>query len=172
MKRIISSWGTRMTSEDLAFIDFYLDEPGKFLFWQMSKIDRQHALTVAQSALTKSTLTNEKIDLNKLVTAALLHDIGKVEGDFSFLSRIIVGFIRRVKPTLRNKLAMRYPASFWEKVRYGFYVDLVHPARGAHMAKLFGVENDITEIIRHHHDPPCLGQSIELTWLQLIDSKN
>jgi len=78
MKRIISSWGTRMTAEDLAFIDFYLDEPGKFLFWQMSKIDRQHALTVARAVLTKSTTAAEKIDLKKLVTAALLHDIGKV----------------------------------------------------------------------------------------------
>jgi putative nucleotidyltransferase with HDIG domain len=172
IKRIVKSWGSRMTPEELALLDFYLDEPGKFLFWQTSKIDRQHALIVAQTILAKATMTTEKIELKTLVTAALLHDIGKVEGDFSFLSRIMVGFIRRFKPALRGKLAMRYPATFWEKVRYGLYVDLVHPARGAHMAKIFGLDNEIVEIIRHHHDPPRLGQSIELTWLQLIDSQS
>ncbi|HBE76916.1 MAG TPA: hypothetical protein DDW65_03925 [Firmicutes bacterium] len=161
-----------MTPEDLALIDFYLDDPGKFLFGQMSWIDRQHALTVAKTILAKSTATTEKIELKTLVTAALLHDIGKVDGDFSFISRIMVGIIRRVKPALRGKMAMRYPATFWERFRYGLYVDLTHPARGAHMARTFGLENDIVEIIRHHHDPPRLGQSIELTWLQLIDSQN
>jgi hypothetical protein len=26
-------------------------------------------------------------------------------------------------------------------------------------------------MIRHHHDPPFEGQSPELTWLQLVDSR-
>lgn len=172
IKRIVNSWGKRMTPEDLALIDFYLDDPGKFLFGQMSRIDQRHTLTVARAILAKATTTTDKIELKTLVTAALLHDIGKVEGDFSFLSRIMVGFVRRVKPALRGKLAMRYPATFWERFRYSLYVDLVHPARGAHMAKIFGVEKEIVDIIRHHHDPPRAGQRIELTWLQLIDSQN
>lgn len=172
IKRIANSWGKRMSPEDLALIDFYLDDSGKFLFSQMSKIDQQHTITVAKEIMAKAATTKENIEIKILVAAALLHDIGKVEGDFSFLSRIMVGFIRRVKPALRGKLAMRYPATFWERFRYGLYVDLVHPARGAHMARIFGLEKGIVEIIRHHHDPPRQGQSIELTWLQLIDSKN
>jgi putative nucleotidyltransferase with HDIG domain len=172
IKRIINSWGRGMNPEDLALIDFYLDDPGTFLFSQMSKIDQQHTLTVARAILEKATTTTEKIELKTLVTAALLHDIGKVEGDFNFISRIMVGIIRRIKPALRGKLAMQYPVTFWEKFRYGLYVDLVHPARGAHMAKIFGAKREIVEIIRHHHDPPRIDQSIELTWLQLIDSQN
>lgn len=172
IKRIFSAWGTRMGPEEIAFIDSFLDEPGKFLFSQMNKIDQQHAITVAKAIIDKATESAEKIELQTLVKAALLHDIGKVEGDFNFLSRIIVGFIRRVKPTWRGRFAMTYPVSFWEKIRYGFYVDLVHPARGAHMAKIFGIDKTVVEMIRHHHDPPRIGQSIELTWLQLIDSKN
>ncbi|MGE5581106.1 MAG: HDIG domain-containing metalloprotein [Bacillota bacterium] len=171
VKRILNSWFTKLTPEDLSLTDFYLDEPGKFLFFQMSKIDQQHALTVARGILAKATTGAEKVELMPLVTAALLHDVGKIEGDFNFFSRILVGIVRRVKPALRGRLAKTYPVNFWEKIGYGFYVDLVHPARGAHMARIFGVEPKVVEMIRHHHDPPRLGQSIELTWLQLVDGK-
>lgn len=172
VKRIVSSWGKKTTPEEAALIDFYLDDAGKFLFSQMSRIDQKHALTVAKMVLDKSTTATEKIELKTLVTASLLHDIGKVEGDFNFISRIMVGIVRRIKPALRGKLAMRYPLTFWQKFRYGLYVDLVHPARGAHMARIFGVDQQIVDIIRHHHDPPRADQSIELTWLQLADNKS
>jgi putative nucleotidyltransferase with HDIG domain len=172
IKRITNSWGKKTSPEDLALIDFYLDDPGKFLFSQMSRMDQKHALTVANAILTKATTATENVELKTLVTAALLHDIGKVEGDFNFLSRMMVGMVRRIKPALRGKLAMRYPLTFWEKFRYGLYVDLIHPARGAHMARIFGVDQQIVDIIRHHHDPPRFDQSIELTWLQLADNKS
>ncbi len=173
IKRVMNSWGTKLSEEDRTFIETYLDDPGKFLFYQMSKLDQQHALTVARAVLLKAAIENTtKMELDTLIKAALLHDIGKVEGDFSFLSRILVGLVRRIKPTWRGRFAKTYPVTFWEKVGYGFYVDLVHPARGAHMARIFGVDKTVVDIIRHHHDPPRLGQSIELTWLQLIDNKN
>ena len=40
------------------------------------------------------------------------------------------------------------------------------------MARAFGIESSVVEMIRHHHDPPRQGQRMELTWLQLADSKN
>ena len=171
MKRIFSMWIKNLSKEDTALINTYLDDSGKFLFYQMSRIDQHHALDVARIIITEAP-DSKLFDQPKLIKAALLHDIGKVAGDFSFCSRILVGFIRRTKPTLRGKLAFTNPTSFWERVGYGFYVDLVHPARGAHMAKIFGVEPTVVEMIRHHHDPPHEGQSVELTWLQLADSRN
>lgn len=154
----------------MKLIETYLDEPGKFLFFQMSKIDQSHALEVAKSILLE-TASLPGLNLKSMVKAALLHDIGKVEGDFGFWGRILVGLVRRTNPTLRGKLAITHPNNFWEKIRYSFYVDLIHPARGAHMAKIFGIEPAVVEMIRRHHDPPRDGQSSELTWLQLADSK-
>lgn len=171
LKRIFSGWIPKMNKEEQKIIDDYLDDAGKFLFSQMSKVDQHHSLAVAQTILTEAAYLRG-VKIKALIKAALLHDIGKVEGDFTFISRLVVGMIRRFNPTLRGKLAITHPHTGWDKVKYGCYVDLVHPARGAHMAKIFGIEPAVVELIRHHHDPPREGQSPELTWLQTADNKN
>lgn len=171
LKRIFNGWVPKLNKEERKLIDDYLDDAGKFLFSQMSKVDQRHCLTVAQTILTQAAYLRG-VKIKALVKAALLHDIGKVEGDFTLISRLFVGVVRRFKPTLRGKLAITNPKTSWEKIKYGCYVDLVHPARGAHMAKIFGIESAVVEMIRRHHDPPRDGQSPELTWLQTADSKN
>lgn len=170
LKRI-GSWNAKLSPEDEQFLSEYLDDPGRFLFSQMSKIDQHHSIAVARQVMVEAA-HSDGLEMNLLIKAALLHDVGKVEGDFNFLSRILVGLVKRVRPTLRGKLAVTYPVTFWQKIGYGCYVDLVHPARGAHMARAFGIESSVVEMIRHHHDPPRQGQRMELTWLQLADSKN
>lgn len=171
LKRIFIGWFPKINKEEQKLIDDYLDDAGKFLFFQMSKIDQHHSLAVAQTILTQAAYLRG-VKIKALVKAALLHDIGKVEGDFTLFSRLFVGAVRRVRPTLRGKLAITNPKTRWEKVKYSCYVDLVHPARGAHMAKIFGIEPTVVEMIRRHHDPPRDGQSPELTWLQTADHKN
>lgn len=171
LKRICNSWGPKINNENRKLIDDYLDDAGQFLFSQMSKCDQYHSLAVARTILDQTAYLRG-VKIKALVKAALLHDIGKVEGDFNFLSRLFVGMLRRIKPTLRGKLAVTYHETLWEKIKYGCYVDLVHPARGAHMAKIFGIDPVVVEMIRRHHDPPRDGQSPELTWLQTADNKN
>jgi putative nucleotidyltransferase with HDIG domain len=164
-------WNSKLDWDDIKLVDSFLDDSGKFLFYQMSRFDQHHAVAVSRAIITeiKDPL---QLEYKTLIRAALLHDVGKVEGDFNFLSRMFVGFVKRINPTLRGKLAFTNPNTFWEKVRYGFYVDLVHPLRGAHMAKIFGVEPPVVDMIRRHHDPPCKGQSLELTLLQKSDNRN
>jgi putative nucleotidyltransferase with HDIG domain len=171
LNRIFPWFVPIINKEERKLIDDYLDDAGKFLFSQMSKADQRHSLAVAQMILDQAAYLRG-VKIKALVKAALLHDIGKIEGDFNWLSRLFVGLIRRINPTLRGKLAITNPDTIWEKVKYGCYVDLVHPARGAHMAKIFGIEPAVVEMIRRHHDPPRENQSPELTWLQTADNKN
>ena len=171
VKRIWRFGSKKLDLDSLRFIDYYLDDPGKFLFFQMNLNDQYHALAVARTVLNQASYL-PGLKLKLLIKAALLHDVGKVEGDLSPFSRLLVGLIRRARPSLRRRLAFSDHYSFWERIRYGFYVDLVHPSRGAHMAKIFGIEDSVVEMIRHHHDPPYEGQSSELTWLQLADTRN
>lgn len=171
LKRL-RSWNTKLNSQDIQIIDTYLDDSGKFLFYQMSRVDQHHALAVTRDILGQLKDAPGYQDYDTLIKAALLHDVGKVRGDFSFLSRVLVGLVKRISPTLRGKWAFTNPNTYWQKVRYGFYVDLIHPLRGAHMAKIFGIEPEIVEMIRHHHDPPLDGQSSNLALLQKADSKN
>lgn len=171
LNRIFPWFVPKINKEELKLIDDYLDDAGKFLFSQMSKVDQRHSLAVAQMILEQAAYLRG-VKIKALVKAALLHDIGKIEGDFNWLSRLFVRLIRKINPTLRGKLAITNPDTIWEKIKYGCYVDLVHPARGAHMAKIFGIEPAVVEMIRRHHDPPRESQSPELTWLQTADNKN
>lgn len=171
LKRI-GSWNAKLSWQDIKIIDTYLDESGKFLFYQMSRFDQHHALAVTRAILDELKDSPPSEDYDMLIKAALLHDVGKVQGDFNFFSRILVALVKRISPTMRGKLAFTNPNTYWEKVRYGFYVDLVHPLRGAHMAKIFGIEPAIVEMIRRHHDPPQQEHSSELALLQKADSKN
>lgn len=171
LKRVFSWWVPEINNEGRKLIDDYLNDAGKFLFSQMSKSDQHHSLAVARAVL-EQTAYLRGVKIKVLVKAALLHDIGKVEGDFNLVSRLFAGVLRRIKPTLRGKLAVTSYETMWEKIKYGCYVDLIHPARGAHMAKIFGIEPAVVEMIRRHHDPPREGQSPELTWLQTADSRN
>ena len=110
LKRI-GSWNAKLSPEDEQFLSEYLDDPGRFLFSQMSKIDQHHSIAVARQVMVEAA-HSDGLEMNLLIKAALLHDVGKVEGDFNFLSRILVGLVKRVRPTLRGKLAVTYPVTF------------------------------------------------------------
>jgi putative nucleotidyltransferase with HDIG domain len=169
-KRFAGIFGGKLTQSDQEFVRSYLDDSGQFLFFQMNDVDQRHSVAVARALLSEVGYHRE-LDGDTLIKAALLHDIGKVEGDLNAINRIVAGLVRRVSPSLRNKLGVPFRNRGW-KIRYGFYVDQIHPLRGSHMAKAFGIEAKVVELIRHHHDRPGKNQSPELTCLQLADNKH
>jgi len=169
-KRFFGLFRPKLTSTDRELIDAFLNDAGKFLFYQMSRVDQKHSVEVARAAITEA-VDQQEIDLAALVQAALLHDIGKVEGELNGVNRVVAGFMRRVFPSLREKCSRTYRTGWW-KIRYGLYVDWVHPLRGSYMAQILGIEKSVVDLIRHHHDPPRPDQTPELTILQLADSKH
>jgi putative nucleotidyltransferase with HDIG domain len=174
MKLLKCFWGMfnkRLSPEELKIIDCFLDDAGKLLFFQMNRVDQHHAIAVAQAVLC-GPWQYQQVDLEILIKAALLHDIGKVEGDLNFWSRMAAGAARRLKPGFREKYARTTRDNFWSKFGYGFYVDLTHPRRGSYMARALGIEVEVVRLIRQHHDPPTKNQPLELTWLQAADDRN
>lgn len=171
LKRLLGMFKEHLSEAEQILLDQYLDDSGQFLFLQMGRVERYHALAVAQTVLQEAGY-QRGINLPVLVKAALLHDVGKVEGDLNFWNRLAAGLIRRVKPDWREKYAQANRSERWPAIRYGFYVDLMHPVRGSYMAQSLGIEPGVVELIRRHHDPPVSGQTPELTWLQAADNKN
>lgn len=133
----------------------------------MDPADQRHGLAVAKSALAKRGY-QLGAPVEYLVQAALLHDIGKVAGDLTPLTRICVGFLRRFLPRLRARLAKRDGTP----LQRACYVDLRHAARGAYMARAFGIAPDVVQIIRAHHDPPAPYEAKILTYLREADRHN
>lgn len=151
----------------MEFIRLHLDEQARFLFMQMDPSDQRHALAVARTVMAKHGF-QPGLPSAPLIQAALLHDAGKVRGDLSFLTRLAVGFLRRFSPGLQRRLADREGGP----LARACYVDLHHPARGAYMARTFGVSPEVAALIRAHHDPPRPGEPKTLTHLREADGGN
>ncbi|HEX2955138.1 MAG TPA: HD domain-containing protein, partial [Bacillota bacterium] len=166
LQRLTDLWGGPLSESDHALVANYLDDPGKFLFYQMDPIDQRHTIKVARRLLHEVAF-RRGVDTERLIQAALLHDAGKVKGDINRFYRVLVGLIRRIAPGLRSHWASGLRKY---RFRYACYVDLVHPGRGAYMASLLGVDVLVVDLIREHHEPRRHGQTPELSYLQAADN--
>jgi len=133
----------------------------------MDPADQRHALTVAKAVLAKRGYQTG-LPVEPLVQAALLHDIGKVEGDLTPLTRLLVGVVRRMMPRLRA----RWAARSGNRLSLACYVDLHHAGRGAYMARTLGISAEVAAVIRSHHDPPRIGEPKILAYLREADRSN
>lgn len=148
----------RLKRSDQSFVKEYLDDAGLFLFNQMSVVDQRHAVRVARFIIKEASF-QRGIDLQSLVQAALLHDLGKIKGEISRFHRIGVGLFRRLTPNLRQSWASKDRKSAF---KYALYVDLVHPIRGAYMAESFGLDPRVVSLIRRHHSPKDPGRELKM----------
>jgi putative nucleotidyltransferase with HDIG domain len=165
--RLMDLTGGPLPESDQALVTNYLDDAGRFLFYQMDMTEQRHSIKVARRLLHEVAF-RRGIDTERLIQAALLHDAGKVKGELRWFNRIVIGLIRRVAPKLRQRWAMRERQKSW---RYACYVDLVHPERGAYMAQSLGIDSQVVELIRAHHAPINQHTIPELLYLQTADDK-
>ena len=110
-------------------------------------------------------------DFACLIRAGLLHDIGKIGGDVTLWQRVAIVLVQRLSPKLARALAERgkedlvrgFARSSWgARWRRAFYTQSVHAERGAAMAKMWGVEEEVLQLIRWHHQPQRGGRLLQL----------
>ena len=108
-----------------------------------------------------------------LTQAALLHDVGKVEGRIRLWHRVSTVLLRTLHPALLHRLALNEPSSW----RYPFFVLLHHAERGADLSAAAGADALAVALIRAHHTPAeqsgldAPGQAL-LTALCAADGQN
>jgi hypothetical protein len=138
----------------------YLSPAALRLFESMTPADQRHALRVFQRLQTRGS-TDEDI-----LTAALLHDVGKAGDRVPFWTRPAVVIGKRWAPRLLAHLTI-YPVEHtglprWRRaLSYAWW----HAEVGADLADGAGLNARIVHYIRMHHRPDCP----ELRELHLVD---
>jgi putative nucleotidyltransferase with HDIG domain len=130
------------------------------LFRCMSPSEQVHSLAVLRR-LQEAGHTNPD-----LLTAALLHDVGKSRSPLTLVDRALIVLGRRFFP----KTSRRWGEGRMSWLRRPFVVARRHPEWGAGMARLAGVSERACDLILRHQDLPEPGETL-LPALRLADDK-
>ena len=158
----------KITDADILFLREYLTKQEQIVFYRMSAIDQRHALDTAfviREMLGKRT----KIKIEKLFKAALLHDIGKAQFKLTVNDRVLQTLLFKLLPPFANYLADRGSVNhvgYWRRMMYCYKY---HPRLGNEMAKDINVEDAVSFLIEHHHDPMTFNEPKELSILREAD---
>lgn len=140
----------QFTYEDKNFLNRHLSDWERVLFDQMDYIDQRHAFGVARTVLNDPRIQNQA-EKEILIKAALLHDIGKIRGDFTINQRVLVK-ISQLFPSWHKRLFKAGKRSESGNLARAVYVQAIHPQRGAYMLLISGVDEEVVELVRNHHN--------------------
>lgn len=149
-----------LTTEELAEVSELLSTTAFKLFASMSPADQRHSFRVCQGLRARG--WNER----DILTAALLHDVGKAAGRVPFWTRPAIVIGKRCSPRLLRYLTA-YPVeesrlpSWRRALSYAWW----HAEVGADLAAGSGLNTRVVHYIRMHHRP----DSPELAELHLVD---
>ena len=140
--RALVAWAPK---RELGLLIEYLTPPQAELFLRMPGCDQRHGLDVFYALRRKQHRDRD------LLTAALLHDVGKSDGRLRLWHRVLIVLIEAIRPQLLDRLAEDVPRSW----RYLFFVHQHHPELGAELAQAAGCSPTTVELIRRHQQPPA-----------------
>jgi hypothetical protein len=162
--RVGQGWGAlagRVDPDQRAAAMIWLPPAARSAFAALPRADQRHHLAVFGRLWARGCRDAD------LLAAALLHDIGKVDGRRRvwLWQRTTVVLLRRW-PALLDRLSA-LPAPAW---RYGFYLLAHHPALGAAQAARLGCSSRAVALIAAHaaHQSPA-SEDPDLALLQAAD---
>ena len=151
-----------MKEEDNNFINIYLDEFEKKIFLRLKNSEQKHSVRVAKLVILISQEKSEynKIELVRIVRAALLHDIGK--------SRKRINVIQKVFMVLADKI---FGKQIRKMDRFEFIDSYYnHPDLSYNMLKDHIKDTRLLFLIKNHHSE--IKGDLELELLRYCDDKN
>ena len=113
------------------------------LYTKMRRSERQHSLRVLHHLLTDGHTNRD------LLTAGLLHDVGKTRASFTIPEKVLVVLVKAVAPALVHRWGQGAPCGW----RRPFAVSCQHPQWSADMVKAAGGAPAAIELIRRHAEP-------------------
>jgi hypothetical protein len=125
---------------DLSPAECLLSPQALALFQRMGPGDRAHSLQVLD------VLQREGVSCPDLLQAALLHDVGKAEGNLSLAYRTVIVIVRRFWPAGIERLADPRMGNW----RHPFWVHLHHAELGAARCAQADCSPKVIALVRHH----------------------
>ena len=135
----------------------YLSDTEYELYMQMKRSDRQHHLRLLGYLLKRNH------SHPALLTAALLHDVGKSTVSFSILDRILAVVVNQLWPAKFKAWSTGEPTGW----KTPFVASANHPRWGAELLTAAGGDEAAVALVRHHQDkigavPPHLRELLSL----------
>ncbi len=132
-----------MTQTDARLRD--LLRPSEFaLVYRLAPADRRHHLSVHDRLVRSGCVDRD------LLTAALLHDVGKFDGDarVGLIHRTVAVLLDAVSPSLLKSVSSANGARW----RRALYLTRAHPEVGSRLVHAAGCSEVVGWLIAHHHD--------------------
>nr|MBO6294146.1 HDIG domain-containing protein [Schwartzia sp. (in: firmicutes)] len=139
------------------------------LFFGMSVPDQCHALRTAQTAISLAGNAEGKVDFPLLTRCALLHDIGRRDGEFGIFWKCFAVLFADLFPSQAQDYGdgAHGDGVLYRKMRVYYH----HAEIGAAMLLREGFAAE-AEIVHRHHKAPAEDDPPELRILRMADEMN
>ena len=161
LRQVYFALTASITPSDHEFVRSLLTDKELIMFFGMDLVDQRHCIDVARTCLEILKQEPRPANLDLLLKAALLHDVGKQAGDLNLWKRIMVVLTRRFCPSLFHRLALN--------PRSPCHISLYHPQVGKEKCLLAGCPADLARLVGLHHSS---REGVELEILSLADHRN
>ncbi|KAB3530446.1 HDIG domain-containing metalloprotein [Alkaliphilus serpentinus] len=152
IKQVFYGLTAKMSGKDHEFVREYLTPNERALFYRLRVGEQVHSVKVAYGCY------QEKPTNRKLIKAALLHDVGKVESNLNIFNKVIVVIL--AKHPVRARLLPFFikKALFYKNHHPKIAVEFLHQLR---------LDKDIIYLVENHHK---LSTNEDINLIQKYDN--
>lgn len=168
LRQLYNALTADFSFSDVLYMRARLDEQEVQLFFQMGVMEQKHAVNTARTVERLIKKAVKPVDKKLLIKAALLHDVGKLQGSMKVWHKGACIFMDRFFPEKAQQMA-----SFDEpkgSLAYALYVYYNHPRIGARKVEKISSDYRLPILIRFHHEKKRPKElATELYYLQKAD---